>query len=197
MPVLSDYAVIDVNYYKLYAGYELDDTNINDDELNQFINQASRLMEQEANRAFRSSTATEVFHGNGTVNYMVRQKRITTLTTLHYWDGTAWEAVASPTYEFDSVESTGLIYFTDGNVFHTGNQNWKVVYVYGWDLASIPEELKLCCCEIVEWLKQLRKKSGIASETLGDKSISYKAENSKMPESAKEILFKYRSYRYA
>ncbi len=194
MPALSDNAIIDVDYYKNYAGIDVSD-DFNDNELNQFINQASVLMESEAGRKFRSNDATEIFDGNDTVEYIVKQKRITTLTTLSYWDGDSWEDITSPDYVYDTVESTGKIYFTDGNTFWQGVNNWKAVYTYGWSLATMPEELKLCCCDVVQWLYFLRKKSNISSESLGDKSVTYK-DNASMPSSAKTILQKYKSFRY-
>ncbi len=182
----NDNAIIDGKYYKVYADIDGKDSNFNDAELDQFIDQASTLMEQYCRRKFISASAIELFDGDGTNKHFVRQKRITTLTSLSYWDGTAFVAITAPTYVFDSVQDTGEMYFTDGSVFwkiSTPN-GWKVVYIYGWAQGDMPEDLREACCEIVKWLYMRRKKAGIASETLGAKNVTYVKRT--MP--AKDIL---------
>ena len=134
MPELSNNAIIDVEYYKYYDGVDLTDENYPTEELHQFINQASHLMEREAKRKFRSETITELFDGDGTGTHRTINKRITTLTSLHYWDGDSFEEITSTNYDFTFEQESGLIYFRDGNIFRKASviNNWQG-FIHSYD----------------------------------------------------------------
>ena len=48
------------------------------------------------------------------------------------------------------------------------------------DESAVPDCVKLCCCELAEYLfkaEKSRPQTGVASESVGDMSVSYKQED--------------------
>lgn len=62
--------------------------------------------------------------------------------------------------------------------------------------TAVPDCVKLCCCELAEFLyksEKSRPNPGVASETTGDVSVSYKTDDydSAVEKGAKRIIYNY------
>lgn len=171
-------ALLTVAEYRLLANISDSDTAFSLDRCQFLVNGASGEVERYCNRKFISPSAAiaEVFSGDGEKNYFVQNLRIAdgNTPTLAYWDGDSWESAVSPSYVFTFNSEKGLIYFTDGNVFTKGLNNWRVTYLYGWTIASIPADLKRACATMVQReLKKLDGAEGLNSQNFTDNTTSY------------------------
>lgn len=169
---LASNAIIDVDYYLRYIGVDVDDANVDTTITEQLINQASTSIESLCHRKFRSGSASDIFNGDGKTEYWVTEASVTAKPTIYYWDGDSWETLSASTYDW-TYTSTGRVYFTDGNGFSEGIDNWKIDYTYGYALADIPQDVKLACAMLVQFCSMLRSKAGKSSENFGDQSTSY------------------------
>lgn len=93
-------------------------------------------------------------------------------------DASSALAVAFPKYARKA--STIINQYTRGNI----------------DVEHIPEEVKLCCCELAETLYKASQtkasKEGVTSERVGDLSVSYESAESQraaMPKMIKSIIY--------
>ena len=171
---LNSNALVSIKYLKLALGIDESDTKYDNNRLEQFINQASGLIETECHRKFITPSADleEIFDGDSTKDYYVKNARIAATPTLYYWQGSAW--VQDTSSSFTYVEKTGRVYFTDGNIFSSGSDNWKINYKYGWTLKELPEDVKIACSYRVKYLMEMMRKGGISSESFGDTTTTFK-----------------------
>ncbi len=186
-------SLITVDYYKQFAEIPEDSTAISDEAFELLINQASTMLETVCNRKFitPASDITEIFDGTGNRTYYVKQARLSASpTTLKYWSSTVFTATS---YTWTYHSDTGRVYFTDGNVFDKGSDNWEIVYSYGWTQATIPQDLKMACAMLVEHLRLARKKVNITSESFGDASTSY---DWQLPSGVKMVIDNYKVVSY-
>lgn len=192
MSVASN-ALIGVDYYRRFAGVADDSTDFPDEAIETLIDQASQMIELETNRKFitPASAITEIFDGNGSQQYYVKNGRIADTPTLSYWRGTSF---TTTTNTFAYSENTGRVYFTDGSVFGKGKDNWQIAYKYGWTQATLPEDIKLVCASLVSHLRLMRMKLGISTESYGDTSVSY--DWTGLPPMMQKIIDKYKVLPY-
>ena len=169
---LASNALITLEYFKTISKVAKDATTYPDEAIEALINQASQVLESECNCKLitPANAIDEIFDGNRDREHFVKNGRITTTPTLKEWDGDSFETT---TYTFTYDGDSGKVYFTDGNVFNRGRNNWQVGYKYGWAIASVPVDLKLACVGIVNSLSLMYAKAGIASESIGNNSFSY------------------------
>jgi uncharacterized phiE125 gp8 family phage protein len=67
--------------------------------------------------------------------------------------------------------NTGIVY--NNNLWNRGRGNIQVSYVAGYETSDdLPSDLKYACYELASYFRNLRGKSGIASEALGSYSYS-------------------------
>jgi len=168
---LASNALIDLEYYRTVVQID-DSATFNSGAIESLINQASQMIETECNRKFitPSVAITEVFNGDGNRDHYVKNARIIATPTLKEWDGDSFETTS---YTFTYDQDTGRVYFTDGNVFSRGKNNWQISYTYGWTLSTVPADLKLACVGLTSHLRLLSQKMGIVSESFGDSSTTY------------------------
>lgn len=64
------------------------------------------------------------------------------------------------------------------------------------DESAVPDCVKLCCCELAEYLfkaEKSRPQTGVSSESVGDVSVSYKQEDFSriLSRDVREIIYRY------
>jgi len=170
-------ALITLDEFKRMSGYSTDKEYTAEilALIESLINSASRFIEQYCNRKFISGTITsEIRNGNGTSKLRTKQAPLrATISTIYYWDGTAWAAETGTVFTQDN--NTGELYYTDSNIFTEGFKNYKIGYTYGYVQTSIPADLKYACFEIVSYWKRISEEKlfGTTSLSFGDQSVNY------------------------
>lgn len=130
----------------------------------------------------------EVFDGTDAFRYYTRQAPIVEVTELEYWDGTQWVSVDDSNMTYSTNLTDGEVFFDDRYKFWKGVENWRVTYTYD---PTVPEDLKLACLMIAQYIISRGKFSGISSQSDGEQSFSYKLE---IPQEAYDICQRYRRY---
>lgn len=190
---LNSNALIDKEYYYRQVGYEIDNTNRDDTQYEQYINQASQFIETHCNRKFITGSVAEIFDGNDHKDYYVKYGRITDTPVIAYWDGDSWENLDTDIYDI-TYTTGGRVYFTDGNVFSEGKDNWRVTYSYGYTLATVPDDLKMACVGLIRFIEVQSQKMGITYEAVGNNITTYDIRN--IPATVMDVLNRYRSFIY-
>ena len=196
---LNDNALITVDEYRLHKGVGEDDDNFEEERYEAWINQASQYFEDACHRKFitPSGDISEVFHGNGTKDYRVENGRITATPTVYLWNGgtKAFEDVETTfSFTFTYTGDTGRVYFTDGNRFSKGEDNYQIDYKYGWTQASLPDDLKMACIFLVNYYERMVKNLGITSHSFADDSTSFDLKD--IPELVKSTVRRYEVVSY-
>ncbi|MBD3403521.1 hypothetical protein GF420_11540 [candidate division GN15 bacterium] len=177
-------------YVEQYLGKSIDkvDASLEQSRIEALIDAVSAHIESYCDRKFQAASGlSEVFDGDGTEEYWTANWPITDTPTISYWDGTQWIEATSSLYPRAMDADIGRIYFTQGDTFFKGKNNWRVVYSYGYAVASVPADLKQATYELVHRLYlRAQGKQGIASETHGDVNVSYSL--GKMPDNVKQLL---------
>lgn len=173
---LSTDALITVEEYFGFRSTGEDDIPENaETQVEMHINAISLLVNRFCGRSFitPSTALAEVFDGDTTKDYYAKNIPLAAspAPALAYWNGTAWTAC---TYTFTYVEATGRVYFTDGNTFWQGSDNWRLTYSYGYTRPNVPYDLKLAVFWMVDRAMMLASgKQGLDAENFGDQSTSY------------------------
>ena len=199
---LNSNALITVPEYKSIVSLELDNTGVDDTQLEYLINSASQSVENYCCRKFITpdDQITETFEGFGDYDYYLKHCRIADddVPVLYYWDGDSWETLSLTSYPYSYTRESGKIYFTGGDNFwkptQEGFQNWKVTYKYGWAIASIPSDIKVVCADLVSRSRFRLEKTSLVSESFGDTSTTY--DTTLLPDAIKRILDRYRGCSY-
>jgi hypothetical protein len=172
------------------------DVNDRDSFIETLINAHSESIVNYCQRKFIQVTTAinEIFNGDGESDYYVKNWPITeAITTLYYRNvgDTTWTLLSS-NYEFEQDNDSGLIRFTDGNVFWRGIRNWKIPYKYGYPIGDVPASLKLACIDLVtrKYKQYDERLHGVTGKSFGDQSISYSLDN--LPADIKATLNHYR-----
>jgi hypothetical protein len=141
--------------------------------IDSIINSASQFIENYCNRKFISQTFTEYYDGNDEEKLLLSNFPITVFTGLYLYD--FMSAVVLQTYtvhsDYEVYTDEGIIY--KPGCFGHGHKNYKVVYVAGYTMANMPEDLKTACFELAKLSYFKMDKQGIQSETIGRYSINY------------------------
>lgn len=181
-------AVVTDTEYKTWAGTS---GTALDSWLAQVIDEAQGFAEEWCGRQFESGTKTEYYDGLGATTIEVRSPPINSLTSVSYLSGVSsgapsYTAFDSGSYWYDS--SSGILSrynsfdaFQDTtdifgrSVWPDGCKNIRVIYDGGYGSqggAAVPDALKLAMYRFLDFLRELRGKSGsLQSETMG--SYSY------------------------
>ena len=173
---LADNALITFEEFRLYKGWKENDEDVDQDRIRTFINAASQKIQNYLNGRILITPAAqidEIFDGNDMKDRYVRQRRIADGDTpvVYYWNGTGWTQCTESTV----INRTRTrIYFSEGYVFGTGFDNWKITYKPGWTQVALPQDLKEVCTALVERQIMLAdKKEGMDSQSFGDSTTSY------------------------
>jgi len=188
-------ALVDVSELKRYLNMDAD-IKIREEYLEDLINAASQLITDLCNRdsfILVSTAINEIWNGDGTKSYNTKNAPITeVVTTIYYWDGSNWQTLLGTS--FTEHKAKGQVYFTDGNVFWTGKDNWKISYKYGYARGAVPADLKLACVKLIALNKKLFDDSlhGMTGKSFDWGSISFNLDD--IPKAVQTIISKYRRY---
>lgn len=185
----STIALLTVEELQRYRGEAVDNDEADEQRLGLIINSISQQIENYCGRKFITPGAalSEIFNGDGEKDYIVKNMRMTATPTISYWSSTTW-TVTSGTFTYTG--DTGRVYFTDGNTFWRGEDNWKIEYLYGWTQATIPNEIKMAAALMCIRSMLALKKTGRSSESFGDSTTAY--DFGTMPVEIRSALEKYR-----
>lgn len=192
---LNANVLVSLAEFKIWLGIGSSDTGT-DSRNEAAINAASQDIESECRRKFITPSAdlTEIFAGDGTREMYSINRPITTVTSIKYRDGVTGSTWTSVTgnwiYTIDT--DAGRIYFTDGNIFSSGWDNWQINYKYGYAIANVPTDLKMACLILAAMAKKRFENElfGINSKSFGETSITYSIDQ--MPDDVKRILNRYK-----
>ncbi len=140
---------------------------------NTLINAATALMQRECDRVFASATYTNEYHsGDGTRYLWLKHFPVTTLTSLTLYDQYTGADIQTFTAGTDFVldPDTGKLDACTG-YWPTGVRNIRATYTAGF--ATIPDDLKTLCMDIIAWMQNKKSAAGIASQTIGRYSVTY------------------------
>lgn len=196
MSVDSTIALVTVDEVKNFLGIDYELSTADQSRIEYLINAVSHQIEKYCDRKFitPSSDITEIFDGDGTADYYV--KNIPIVGTIASSDisyrsgeGETWSETTA-TFNYDS--SSGRVYFTDGNVFSTGKDNWRIVYSYGYSVSNVPVDLKIAAIELIAFRKKKFDDNvhGVSAVTYPDNTITYSFD--KMPDSVLAMLNRYK-----
>jgi len=195
MASLANNALITVKEYLEFLGHDTDDESASTSDTRHIhiINGVSNFLEKYLGRKICPATADneEVKHGDGEKYLYVNYRPLTTLSAIYNWSGTEWTEWTTADYSYTSDATTGRVWFTDGTVFTSGSDNFKIKYTYGWNRADVPDELKLACCLLVkQQLDRLDAAGDVASQNFGDVTVSYRPHM--MSDLIKQLLLPYK-----
>uniref|UniRef100_A0A6M3JW40 Uncharacterized protein n=1 Tax=viral metagenome TaxID=1070528 RepID=A0A6M3JW40_9ZZZZ len=194
---LASNALITVEEFLRYKKIPDTDTVFDQDRCRFLINGVSQeIANYCGGRIFISPSAqiSEIFDGNDSKERFVRHRRIADNDTpvIYYWSGTDWTEATSSVYPRAIGRTRARIYFTHGDVFGSGSDNWKIAYKPGWTQSALPDDLKFVCLAIVDrQIKLAEDKEGLDSQSFGDSTTSYNLAGG-IPGRYKPILDAYR-----
>lgn len=199
---LLSFALCTLADVKGYLEISAGDTT-KDELLKRLINSATRTIERYVgNRRFDSTAYTnEVYSGDGTRFLKVRNWPVTALTSLQFrtdgFNTPNWEDFETDFFNIETSDdqNDGVILSNQG--FRKGIDNIRVSYVAGF--TTIPEDVTQACIELVDYLFQKRKSSGIKSESMGDRTVTYFDQKSSSPIEAlglDDVLDNYRDFKF-
>jgi len=128
------------------------------------------------------------FSGNGKYKIFTKKAPVTDVESISYWNGSLWYNVDDLNYNW-TYKDSGKIWFTDGNKFHKGDDNWKIVYQWGY--TELPSDLTEAACILTDHFLQLAKHPGIKDQADGEQSFTY---DRKIPDIANQIIARYKRY---
>jgi len=192
---IESYALISLDDVKTLLGIT-DDSE--DASLTLLINNASDIIESYCNdRRFASTVHTnEEYDGTGTGHLALKDYPVTTLTQVDRRSGDfktpGWDSIEEEHIKLldNGTDGPGQVYYSGG--FSKGIRNYRVTYTAGY--ATIPHDLQLACLQIVAWLRNRIKSTGMKSETLGEYSYTKSDEEKNLKQlGLDEVLDKYRT----
>ena len=165
----------------------LDVTEAQDQKLiSLLIKAVSAAVQKYCNRIFIRASYTETHDGDGTVDILVKNPPINSITQITEDD----VVVTSSWYVF--YDDEGCIKRKDSGVWAKGIQNIVVQYSGGWLQKSLPEDLKWACLQWLNlmWKRKEDSRVGVSSWNFGDQSTTYITEE--MTPEIKAVLDRYR-----
>jgi hypothetical protein len=193
----SNVALVSTTSMTTYLGVSLGSTE--ESECDLLINSASILAAMMCARGldvngvsrFLSTSRTEYFDGDGSDTLYVKAYPISSVTSLYVDpDRDYGTNTLIDTGDYVYYENEGKI-VTDGALLAGGRKSIKLTYTGGY--TSAPADLQQAIKELVMfWYKRnTDKRVGVASVSVGDKSISYETD---IPESVKATFKRYRHW---
>lgn len=166
------------------------------------LNAAAGMADAYCNTRFESVAVTEVHDGTGNRFLKLRHRPVLSVTSVTLDDS----AISSDSYEID-YDSGRLVvpeYDEDSRNpriwrepsaakpgWPRGTQNISVVYNYGH--AATPDDVRAAVCMIAAGLYQDGQRRGVSAESMGPRSLTYKAHQA-LPVAAMQLLDRYRQY---
>lgn len=175
MASLLSYALVGVSDVKETLGVASSVTTY-DNLIIRKINQATEMIEGYCNRRFKEQTGlVEYYDGNGELNLILRNRPITSTTTMILQA----RNTTLNTDDFTTVPTDQ--YFIDNNAgtidgissFWGGFDQWKVTYSAGY--ATIPSDVAEACASIAAYLvnNDPSQVAGISNKEEGTRKLQY------------------------
>ena len=167
-------------------------THSNDDTtLEDLINEASDIIEQYCDRAFKAATVTEYVNGVTTGKIIPRLYPINSITSIAYasgdLDNPTWNLLESET-DYILDQYSGIV--NVGGMF-AGTRNYRIIYNGGY--ATLPDDV-VRACKIIAAAEYNRSSSdGAKSENIVGSSISWEEG---IPKRAQYLLNKYKRFSF-
>lgn len=170
--------------FKTYIGLN---TNDFDDTIGLLISGAVKWVEVMVNNIIDEIEIKDYFDGDEIVDgaYLSNNINLQNLV-MEYESDNGWITISDSNYIF--YDDEGLVKLDS---VQYGDRNYRATYKAGFTSKNIPDDLKLAILKIVGKLWNKRKSDGIASENLGDASVSW--EKYLSPDIA-GMLSKYKKY---
>jgi len=148
--------------------------------LNKVILRAQRDFERLTRRKFEKVTITEKISGSGKPTIVLRYFPIVSITSIIVTDVPSYQQDVTVT-EYRVDEETGVIHLVSTlpvsmAYFPEGHLNIEVIYMYGYELADIPDDIKDCILKMVLIRIIMRSPAEWESEGLKSIKISQYAE---------------------
>jgi hypothetical protein len=196
MATIADNAILTVDDWLEITGKSPADAPPEDQTI-KYLNQASQQIETWLGRVVVSPSAAiqEIFDGDGSNEYHVRNMliQVGSEPTLYYWDTAEedWSGL-EPTYTLYTDNAHGKVYFRDYS-FCRGTRNWRLDYLPGWTYATVPEDIRDACSQLV-LLKRMRLSNDnmpkSSASMVGQSFVSFNWRNAEA-----DILERLRNYR--
>ena len=134
------------------------------------------------------------FSGKGAEKLYTPNAPIKSITSIKYWNGTAYELIDSASYTSVIDDNSDYIYFREGYVWDKGVANWQVTYVYGF--TTLPADLKRAILQIAQsYSTSITRDPSIKSQSDGEQTITYReVTEPTVPNEAMSILQHYRRF---
>lgn len=128
------------------------------------------------------------FDGNGQRSVWTKKAPVTNVDTVEYWGGTLWIDVDDVNYVW-TYKDNGKIWFTDGNKFHRGEENWRIVYQWGY--STLPSDLTEAACMMTDHFLHMAKHPAVRDQADGEQTFTY---DRKVPALVTQIVGRYKRY---
>lgn len=161
-----------------------------DNLLTNLISRVSQFIKNYCHTNFTTEAVTKYHSGDDNEILILDHSHILSFTSLYDDTDRAFGAdtlVDAADYTVDL--DTGIVYLLNSLTFDKGVRNIKETYNIGY--ATVPADIAQACIEIVakKYKDSIGKRLGIASESIGDKNISFTNED--IPKQAKVIMDHY------
>ena len=187
---LNSNALITLEQAKIFVKVPTAETT-HDILLEDFINEASQLIESYCNRKFALQEYTEVHSGNGLSQIMTKAFPVVSITSLYDDITRAFtdviDVVNYTLIRDESGHGYGIERFD--NRFSRGQRNVKIIFQGGY--SDIPSDLQLACKVTLAfyYFKQQEQEWTTNTKAKGDENITM---IEGLPKSVTEILHKYK-----
>ena len=154
-------------------------TGITDADYRQtLVNLASDMIEKYCDRIFIKAAYTEeAYSGNNNEYLYLNEYPIDTAADFYLYH---WDIISnSSLYTFTVNTEYSITNATHGEIYKSskfmkGVGNYRVTYTAGYTQALVPYDLKIACAQIAGIYYNTAGSGGIASESIGAYSVSYK-----------------------
>jgi uncharacterized phiE125 gp8 family phage protein len=167
-----------------------------DDNIERLIDRMSAFAGSYCGRKFISASYTKEYDGHDDTILLLDQYPVTAVTSVKIDSSREFEAASLvDADDYDLDVDAGLIKLVGigQTLFPKGLGNIQVVYTAGYATNAVPHDLQHAVLLMVTatYKKDFQqKRSGISSETVGDKTVTYESEA--IPKAAMKILDQYR-----
>lgn len=175
---LNPNALVTLADGKEYVGIPALETS-KDSLIEKFINSASERCERYCNRKFTTDTYTEYRDGSRTIEILLHQWPVTSITELNPDPERKWlsttQLAASVIQIFSDQDGDGIgVRRTDGFIFPRGAGIIKVVYIAGYAAFGAPSDLQEACKITLAYYytKQQNRDWATSTKSKGDEDIS-------------------------
>lgn len=158
------------------------------------LDAACDIVRDVSEQTFNRGTTTEYFNGTGTDALLLPQLPANSVGTVELRDTTgAWTRAGTADWVLDNK---GIVYALNaagtssfGTAWPTGRQNIRITYDHGYADADVPRSVRAVALAVA---KRLFIQGPAISETIGDVSVRYAAEETCLMPTERMILRKYR-----